>query len=429
MSTAAVTPVFDPQGTLRSIPNDQLQGALSAGGKLAVQMKDPSGTLRYVPHDMVDQAQQAGGTVAPQAGAASLWQMVKEYAHDPLGKLKADFDAYGQQGRQMLSDVQTDPNALQKAAQPTIQAAQMAGTPAPAAVAAAQGLPAVESATPTFLKNLGSKLYQSALKPSTTLGAQKTAQIVQTGLDNAIPVSQAGIEKLGSLIDDVNQKIADTIAANPSAPINKFKVASRLGDTAQKFATQVSPTSDLNAISDVGNDFLATQPGNIPASQAQALKQGTYQQLAGRSYGELKGATIEAQKALARGLKEELVTQFPELGDLNAQDSKFLQLDPILERAVSRIGNHQLLGIGTPIAGGAAKAVTGSNAVAATVGALKAVVDNPAIKSRLAIAISKSGVPMAQASARVAAYSAALAQAAYSANNTNPDTQSGQTQP
>ena len=42
------------------------------------------------------------------------------------------------------------------------------------------------------------------------------------------------------------------------------------------------------------------------AADAQAMKQGTYRALGDKAYGELKGASIEAQKAQARGLKEEL---------------------------------------------------------------------------------------------------------------------------
>ena len=62
-------PLFAPDGTVRQVPQEQLQDALNAGGKLAVKMQDPSGTLRYVPSDQVDQATQAGGKVyqAPQS--------------------------------------------------------------------------------------------------------------------------------------------------------------------------------------------------------------------------------------------------------------------------------------------------------------------------------------------------------------------------
>lgn len=254
--------------------------------------------------------------------------------------------------------------------------------------------------------------YESALKPSTTLGAAERTKLAQTGLSEGVPVSQKGLEKLGSLIDDINSQIAGKIKFNPNVPINKFKVASRLGQTAQKFSTQVSPSSDLSAISDVGNDFLNTAPNPIPAVEAQAMKQGTYRALGDKAYGELKGASVEAQKSLARGLKDELAQQFPELKELNARDGRLLDLQDSLERAVGRIGNHQLIGVGTPIAAGAVKAVSGSGKLGAVAGVMKAVLDNPNVKSHLAIALASKGTPGFLQAAKIAAYSAALQKAA-----------------
>jgi hypothetical protein len=190
-------------------------------------------------------------------------------------------------------------------------------------------------------------------------------------------------------MDDLNNKIAAQIAASPNQPISKFAVASRLSDTAQNVATQVNPVDDLNAVAKSGNEFLETQPNEIPASQAQALKQGTYQQLR-KNYGQLGNATVESQKALARGLKEELATAFPELGDLNAEDSRLINLDSVLQKAVNRISNHQIMGIGTPLAAAGAKAVTGSTGVAAVAATMKAILDDPYIKSKVAIALNRA---------------------------------------
>ena len=61
-------PIFAPDGTVRQIPQENLQDALSAGGKRAVQMTDPSGTLRFIPEDQVSQAMQAGGKVYQPSG-------------------------------------------------------------------------------------------------------------------------------------------------------------------------------------------------------------------------------------------------------------------------------------------------------------------------------------------------------------------------
>ena len=257
------------------------------------------------------------------------------------------------------------------------------------------------------------KLYQSALKPSTTMSASKVSQVINTGLKQEIPVSPAGAEKIGTLIDDLNQQISGKIqqGAGQGVTVNKFAVTSRLGDTAKQFGSQVNPVKDLNTIGRAGNEFLKEQPGEIPADQAQAIKQGTYQQIS-KSYGKLSNAAIESQKSLARGIKEELASQIPEIGSLNEQESQLIGLDKAMERAVNRISNHQLMGIGTPIVAGAAGAVTKSTGIGAAAGIIKAVIDDPIVKSKLAIALYKSGkgaTPMSLINSRLAAYSASLA--------------------
>lgn len=257
----------------------------------------------------------------------------------------------------------------------------------------------------------GRELYQSALKPSTKLTETQRNRVLDTGLSEGIPVSKGGQEKLASLMDDVNQSIADKIAAGNTAgaTVNKFKVASRLADTYDQMSSQVNPEKAQNAVGRAGNEFLRNQPNEIPLEKAQALKQGTYQQIK-KSYGQLSNAATESQKALGRGLKEEIATQFPEIADLNARDSNLIGLDKQLERAVNRISNHQMMGIGTPLAAAGVKAATGSTGAAAAIGILKAIIDDPLIKSKLAISLSKgAGIPLSQAQIRVARYGAALA--------------------
>jgi hypothetical protein len=277
--------------------------------------------------------------------------------------------------------------------------------------------------------------YESALKPSTTLTQAQRDAAVTTGINNEIPVSKAGVQKLYDLVDDYNQKIAGEINSDPTRPIDPNAVATRADLAKAKFSKQVNAGGDLAAIEASKQQFLSEQgatPGNpappMNASDAQAMKQGTYQVLKGK-FGEQGSASVEAQKSLARGLKEEIANQFPEISNLNASESRLLDLQPILERAVGRVSNHQLIGIGTPVAGAAAKAVTGSGALGVVTGVLKAVLDNPEMKSKLAIAVSKGAkIPIGEAAARVQSYSAALgstaagAQAYSSADNPNSPT-------
>lgn len=254
-------------------------------------------------------------------------------------------------------------------------------------------------------------LYESALKPSTTLAPAVRAQRIQAGLQNEIPVSAAGVDKLNSLVADLQKQVSGTIASKPGATISAQDVAARLNATKAKFTNQVNPEADLASIEASKQEFLRNQPSDIPVGQAQSLKTGTYQQLKGNAYGQMKPAAIEAQKALARGIKEELEAQFPEIKDMNAKEGALIGLDKSLERAVNRIGNWEQIGIGTPIAAGAGAAVTGSTPVGVAAGVMAAVLRNPILKSKLAISLARKGIPLNAANARIGAYTAALASA------------------
>jgi hypothetical protein len=294
---------------------------------------------------------------------------------------------------------------------------------APRIAPLARGIRAIPGAV---RQGIAERAYQGALKPpiSNPAAAEK---MVQTGLREGIPVSRAGLETLGGSVDDLNSQIAGTIQqAGPKRLISPGQAVQNTRDLESQFQNQVNPTSDLDAIAASREDFLNQLrpqgvPGgavrNLTAEEAQAMKQGTYRQLKDRAYGELKGATVEAQKALARGLKEELVAQFPELADLNAREGSLLQLEPAIEKALARSANREMVGIGGPLLGGAAKVVTGSSGVAGVVGALREVIRYPAVASNLAIAISKGSkgrIPLANARTQVQALAKQL-------ENTSPD--------
>lgn len=283
----------------------------------------------------------------------------------------------------------------------------VAGEAAGAAAGPAGELAKRGAGKAVLLGKTPAEAYESALKPSTVLPQAQRAAIVQTGLENEIPVSKQGLKDIGTAIDNLNQAIKGKIAADPAKPIDPNAVATRADAAKAKFAQQVNAGGDLKAIDASKQQFLDENP-TLTAADAQAMKQGTYRVLSGK-FGEQGSASVEAQKALARGLKEEIATQFPEISKLNADESRLLNLQPILERAVNRISNHQAMGIGTPIATTAATAVTGSSPIGAVTGALKMVLDNPMVKSRLAIMVSKSAkIPISQATSRVQAYATKL---------------------
>lgn len=181
-------------------------------------------------------------------------------------------------------------------------------------------------------------LMQSAIKPTEKqLKSGQAQTAIDTLLELGINPTNAGVQKLKGKIGDINEQIANALTSS-NAVINKQNVMQRLGDVEAKFSNQVAPISDVNAIRNIGEEFMASnKPAlempqqNIPVQLAQKLKQGTYKVLSGK-YGEAGSASTEAQKALARGLKEEIAKEVPAIAGLNAQESKMIDTLKVAER-------------------------------------------------------------------------------------------------
>ena len=187
-----------------------------------------------------------------------------------------------------------------------------------------------------MLRRGAESLMQSALKPTIAQlrsGQAKTA--IDTLLKYGINPTAKGVEELKNRVGNINEDIANTLEQSHGT-VSKQNVLARIGDVYDKFKQQVAPTADVNAIQGVTQDFLGSNVGvgprdTIPVQLAQKLKQGTYKVLAGK-YGEAGSAATEAQKALARGLKEEIAVEVPEVAQLNKEESKLIDTLNVTER-------------------------------------------------------------------------------------------------
>lgn len=200
------------------------------------------------------------------------------------------------------------------------------------------------------MRSAAERTMQSALKPGIdSLKDGSASKAIATMLDEGISVSKGGVEKLRSKISSLNDEIVQAIAASP-ATVDKNKAASTLFGTLQKFEKQVTPGSDIKAIEAAWDEFLNVahpligKMSDIPVQLAQELKQGTYRILKGK-YGEVGSASTEAQKALARGLKEGVADAVPGVAGLNAKESALLNALELNEHRAAVEGNKNLGGI------------------------------------------------------------------------------------
>lgn len=188
------------------------------------------------------------------------------------------------------------------------------------------------------------KLMASALKP--TVKAHLTGDAsaaVDTALKFGISPTEGGLEKLRALIDSTNERISTAIKGS-DATVSRDAAMSRVDPVMTRFATQAAPDADVAAVQSVREQF-GRRPETLTVQEAQALKQGTYQKLAKAYNGELGTASIDTQKAIARGLKEDIAAAVPEISGLNALDSQLYKTLDVLERRTLMEMNKNPLGL------------------------------------------------------------------------------------
>lgn len=197
---------------------------------------------------------------------------------------------------------------------------------------------------------LGQRVMQSAVKPAMKLlikSGGQTPPVVSTLLREGINVTPGGVSKLTALLDANQDDIAAALAPVAQKEIPAVPIAGRLTETARKFANQVNPQADLDAISQVGENFLdspaVSAAGRLTIAKAQAVKSGTYKQIGGK-YGQLSSAAIEAEKALARGLKDAIAKEAPDISALNAREGQLLEALSAVGKRVALAGNRDPVG-------------------------------------------------------------------------------------
>lgn len=204
-----------------------------------------------------------------------------------------------------------------------------------------------------IMESAARRTMQAAVKPlSKDIETGKAARAIETMLKEDVGANQAGVARLKIEVAKLEDEIERAVRGS-KAMINKAAVGGRLKDALDKFKMQVNPESDMEAIRKAWVEFrnhpLLQGKTDFPVQIAQSMKRGTYRSLGDKPYGELQGATKEAQKALARGLKEEIGAAIPGVSALNARQGDLLNAAKIANRRALVAGNNNLLGL-SPIA-------------------------------------------------------------------------------
>lgn len=253
------------------------------------------------------------------------------------------------------------------------------------------GVKGTSLATKKPLTLAAEKLYQSALKPRSIVKDGKVVvdvlDVVKTGLKEKVWLTKGGVERVASKIDDFESQLGDAIeaAAGQGKKISTKGLQSYLDEAKTFFENQIDVEEANRAVKEInalGKGFVKKYGKEIPIEEAQKVKVATGQMLR-KYYDRMSSAGIEGQKQATRFLKDKIVEAAPQVGDINKRLSKLYQFDQALSKASGRIGNLNLLGLGTKFGAAAA----GSKGAA--IGLVADLLDKAAVKSGAAIGLNE----------------------------------------
>jgi hypothetical protein len=234
------------------------------------------------------------------------------------------------------------------AAGAAINAAIQAGIP----VAAGRLAPASRSGV-TGMGNVtdaaARRLMTSAVKPSSADHASgAAARAIQTMLDEGINPTPGGMRRIQAIASRLDDAVAQEIANSP-ATVSVARAAAPLRDLHQRATNQVNPNADIAAVRAAWDEFRNSPAvagrTDIPVQTAHELKRGTYRALGDRNYGELTGASTEAQKGIARGLREEVLNAVPQIRADLAREAALRNVLGVVENKANMQTNNNPMGL------------------------------------------------------------------------------------
>lgn len=261
----------------------------------------------------------------------------------------------------------------------------------------------------TAQRLMGSAL-NAPLKYRLNGGAQRAAQ---TMLDEGVNVSERGVDRLTTMGTAARNE-ANAAIGSSAATVDKGVVGNRLQPVISQIErTNPTPATARATVENIYNEYMANPliPQKIPVQQAQELKQGLYR-LIDERFGQIANDTnvTAAQKALARGFKEELEAAVPSVVAPNAVQSELWNAQKLSRLAVLKNNGSSLFGF-SPAAHG-------------PTGFVAMLLDKNAFLKSLAARALYSGqeaLPAAAAQGGIGAIAAANAESANRRRNTLKD--------
>lgn len=216
------------------------------------------------------------------------------------------------------------------------------------------------------LKGMSSTGWSSLLRRTPTEAAKNKMLPVQAGKTGLFGLSRESIRnKAASAIQDIELQMDDLLSTT-TGKVNPLKVGSQLKELRKSYSEIPGEESAVQLIDEMYRNFVLGKKSMSPL-EANQLKRIIYD-LINNSYG--KGllevpAKRDAQKAIARGLKQEIERIIPEVKGLNEKQAVYIQIRKALDKALARTEGKGIagtgIGLGDIVLGGVGTGIGAAN--------------------------------------------------------------------
>ncbi len=198
-------------------------------------------------------------------------------------------------------------------------------------------------------------VYRGYLKPSLSQRMlPKANEIVETALNEALPISKRGVQTAGRVIGELRNEVDDILAQSPDtldlhavadkvrafAKARYYKPGVDLAD--YQLALNVADKLDLHPSLNLAPG-AAPAAVDVPLAAANESKRGLYTSIKEAGFGTPQGAKKTTEKFAAHEIKTGLEAAAPEIAPLNARESKLIDAAKAIAKAVEREANQSKL--------------------------------------------------------------------------------------
>lgn len=259
---------------------------------------------------------------------------------------------------------------------------------------------AVNSTKPVIaalpIKHWPAEMYKKTVKTSFPKKSKGLDDMIETALDEGIPPSTKGVNKLDSIIDGIDNNIEELIsqATTNGGKVNADAVFVGLKKLRQDIGSAVNPDGigNVNKINETARKLGLNQKMRkkefYTIEELQELKRRFYKE-ANFDVKQNKAdpAINQARKEIAKGAKDLIEQHIPEVAGLNKRWGKLIELQDPLETAARRIEGNNVVSINQPLNTGIAYQLGGPGLATAT--SFVTALGNPKIRPEIAIWLRK----------------------------------------